>query len=145
MTVNSGSSADSSHQSHGVGPIFIDLLNRAKMAEHTFMVMVAVAIGALGGLGAVAFRSFIKVVQRAAWGSWTYDLGLVVSHQWSWRLLIPAIGGLIVGPLVYFLAREAKGHGVPEVMEAVALRSGFIRARLVAIKSVASAICIGTG
>jgi len=115
------------------------------MAEHTFMVVVAVAIGALGGLGAVAFRFLIKVVQRAAWGSWTYDLGLVASHPWWWRFLTPAIGGLIIGPLVYFLAREAKGHGVPEVMEAVALRSGFIRSRLVAIKSVASAICIGTG
>jgi len=115
------------------------------MAEHTFMVVVAVAIGALGGLGAVAFRFLIKVVQRAAWGSWTYDLGLVASHPWWWRFLTPAIGGLIIGPLVYYLAREAKGHGVPEVMEAVALRSGFIRSRLVAIKSVASAICIGTG
>ena len=50
-----------------------------------------------------------------------------------------------MGPLVYFLAREAKGHGVPEVMEAVALRSGIIRKRVVFVKSLASAICIGTG
>ena len=51
----------------------------------------------------------------------------------------------MVGPLIYFFAREAKGHGVPEVMEAVALRSGIIRKRVVFIKSLASAICIGTG
>jgi len=145
MTGTSRSSTESRHRSRGVGVLFGDILNRAKMAEHTFMVVVAVAIGALGGLGAVAFRFLIKVVQRAAWGSWTYDLGLVASHPWWWRFLTPAIGGLIIGPLVYYLAREAKGHGVPEVMEAVALRSGFIRSRLVAIKSVASAICIGTG
>ena len=51
----------------------------------------------------------------------------------------------MVGPLVYFGAREAKGHGVPEVMEAVALRNGFIRKRIVVIKSLASAISISTG
>jgi CIC family chloride channel protein len=43
------------------------------------------------------------------------------------------------------LAREAKGHGVPEVMESVALKSGIIRKRIVVVKSLASAICIGTG
>jgi len=33
--------------------------------------------------------------------------------------------------LIFFFAREAKGHGVPEVMEAVAMRSGLIRKRVV--------------
>ena len=51
----------------------------------------------------------------------------------------------IVGPLIYFFAREAKGHGVPEVMAAVALRGGVIRRRIVAIKALASAISIGSG
>ena len=69
----------------------------------------------------------------------------VSSIPWHIRIIIPALGGLIVGPLVYFMAREAKGHGVPEVMEAVALKSGIIRKRVVIIKSFASAISIGTG
>ena len=60
-------------------------------------------------------------------------------------IIIPALGGFIVGPLVYFFAREAKGHGVPEVMEAVALRGGRIRPIVVIIKSLASSICIGSG
>jgi CIC family chloride channel protein len=60
-------------------------------------------------------------------------------------MLIPAIGGLLVGPLVYFFAREAGGHGVPEVMENVALKGGKIRARVVIVKSLASAICLGSG
>ncbi|GAH15688.1 unnamed protein product, partial [marine sediment metagenome] len=67
------------------------------------------------------------------------------STPWYFRILIPALGGLVVGPVVYFLAREAKGHGVPEVMEAVTLRSGMIRKRVVLVKSLVSAICIGTG
>jgi CIC family chloride channel protein len=60
-------------------------------------------------------------------------------------LIIPALGGAIVGPLVYRFAREARGHGVPEVMEAVVLRGGRIRPRVVVVKALASAICIGTG
>ncbi|MCK5274476.1 MAG: chloride channel protein, partial [Alphaproteobacteria bacterium] len=57
----------------------------------------------------------------------------------------PALGGLIVGPLIYWFAREAKGHGVPEVMAAVALRGGVIRKRVVSVKALASAISIGSG
>jgi CIC family chloride channel protein len=64
---------------------------------------------------------------------------------WWWRLLLPALGGLLVGPLVWRFAREARGHGVPEVMAAVALRGGVIRPRVVAVKALASAISIGSG
>ncbi|MCH7667448.1 MAG: chloride channel protein, partial [Acidobacteria bacterium] len=68
-----------------------------------------------------------------------------VSDQLGWArlLLVPAVGGLIVGPLVYFWAREARGHGVPEVMEAVALRGGRIRPRVALVKALASGVCIG--
>jgi len=59
--------------------------------------------------------------------------------------IIPAIGGLIVGLLVYFFAREAKGHGVPEVMEAVAVKGGKIRPRVGIVKALASSICIASG
>jgi CIC family chloride channel protein len=55
------------------------------------------------------------------------------------------LGGLFVGPLVYFFAREAKGHGVPEVMESIILRGGTIRPRVVVVKAIASAITIASG
>jgi chloride channel protein, CIC family len=109
------------------------------------MMVVAAIVGCLGGLGAVAFRALITLVQRVFWGDATYTLDLVRGHAWWWVLLVPAVGGLLVGPLVHFFAREAKGHGVPEVMEAVALRSGAIRPRLVVVKSLASALTIGSG
>ncbi len=60
-------------------------------------------------------------------------------------LLGPALGGALVGPIVYFFAREAKGHGVPEVMNAVAREGGVIRKRVVVVKTLASALCIGSG
>ncbi|HZD04852.1 MAG TPA: chloride channel protein [Longimicrobiales bacterium] len=120
-------------------------MESARTAERTFMVTLAAILGLLGGLVAVGFRLLISVVQRGSWGDLPYSLDLVRGHPWWWIILVPAVGGLLVGPLVYFFAREAKGHGVPEVMEAVALRSGVIRPRLVAVKSLASALTIGTG
>lgn len=109
------------------------------------MAVLAVFVGLAGGFGAVGFRYLINFFQLLAYGSDGNLLDLVSSIPWYIRVIIPAIGGLVVGPMVYFLAREAKGHGVPEVMESVALKSGLIRKRLVVIKSLASAICIGTG
>ena len=125
--------------------LFERLLFRAKLADHAFLVAIATVIGCLGGLGAVGFRKLISLVQRWTWGDWAPSLELIRAHPGWWIVVAPAVGGLIVGPMIYFLAREAKGHGVPEVMEAVALRAGVIRPRLVVIKSLASAICIGTG
>lgn len=121
------------------------LLERARTAEHTFMVLVAAGIGVLGGLGAVLFRLMIRGVQRGAWGEGSFGVELVRTHPWWWVVLAPGVGGLLVGLMVRYLAREVKGHGVPEVMEAVMLRGGSIRARIVAAKSIASAVCIGTG
>ncbi|MGH3399729.1 MAG: chloride channel protein, partial [Streptosporangiaceae bacterium] len=60
-------------------------------------------------------------------------------------MLIPVIGGLVYGPLIYRYAREARGHGVPEVMIAVAEQGGRIRPQVSVVKALASALCIGTG
>ena len=72
----------------------------------------------------------------------------VVTCPWlglGFFVVIPVIGGIIYGPLIYRYAREARGHGVPEVMLAVAENGGRIRPQVSADKAVASAICIGVG
>ncbi len=109
------------------------------------MVLLAVVVGALGGLCAVGFRKFIHLVQVQAWQMPAFTIeGLIANPPWK-IILVPAVGGLLVGLITHFFAKEAKGHGVPEVMEAVILRGGRIRARVVLAKMVASGICIGTG
>ena len=113
--------------------------------EHTIMVILAVIVGAAGGFGAVGFRYLISIFQTLAYGGENDLLQLVVNLPWYYRVTVPVIGGLIVGPLVYFFAREAKGHGVPEVMESVAIKGGVIRKRVVVVKTLASAISISTG
>ncbi|MCB9799201.1 MAG: chloride channel protein [Candidatus Omnitrophica bacterium] len=60
-------------------------------------------------------------------------------------VIIPAIGGLLVGLIIYCLAPETKGHGVPEVMKAVAIRGGRIRPVVMLVKTIASSLSIGSG
>jgi CIC family chloride channel protein len=106
------------------------------------MVALAIVVGIGSGYGAVIFRWLI-----AAAHSVFFD-GIHAALPWLGRyyvILVPAAGGLLVGPLIYFLAQEAKGHGVPEVMLAVMHKGGRIRPRVAVIKSLASAICIGSG
>ncbi|HEX3678523.1 MAG TPA: chloride channel protein, partial [Galbitalea sp.] len=111
----------------------------------------ALAIGVAAGLGAVAFRYLIAFFTWLATGKSEFGQGgYVASTQLPWLglgfyVLIPIIGGLLYGPLVYRFAREARGHGVPEVMVAVAENGGRIRPQVAAVKALASALTIATG
>jgi len=112
--------------------------------ERVFTLAVAFVIGLVSGLTAVALRIMIESIHH--WfgllpGLMEYLGGL----PWMGIVLAPALGGLIVGPLIVHFAPEAKGHGVPEVMAAVIRKGGFIRPRVAWIKAVASAITIGSG
>jgi len=123
-----------------------NLVTGFKANEHAVMILMAMAVGLLGGYGAVGFRWLILFVQDTLFGNGGEGfLEYLLTLPWYAKLYPPIIGGLLVGPIVYFFAREAKGHGVPEVMESVALKGGVIRKRIVVIKSLASAICIGSG
>ncbi len=116
-----------------------------RQTEQIYMVLVAVVIGLLGGFCAVGFRLLIQAVNRVFWHEGQYTLDYLYSLPFWWKILAPAVGGLIVGWIIYRFAREAKGHGVPEVMEAVALKGGRIRPRVVIAKMFASGISIGSG
>lgn len=106
------------------------------------MVILAVVVGIGAGYGAVFFRWLIATAHHM------YFDGMGGLLPWLGRyyiILVPAAGGLLVGLIVYFLAREAKGHGVPEVMLAVMHEGGRIRPRVAVVKALASAVCIGSG
>ncbi len=104
--------------------------------------VLAAATGVGAGLAAVVFRELIELFH----GLFFVDIAGALDFMGrSHVILLPALGGLIVGPLIYLFAREAKGHGVPEVMLAVAETGGRIRGRVAVVKSIASAVCIGSG
>jgi len=109
------------------------------------MLLLALVIGLAGGLGAIAFRWLIETFQTLAWGAGGTPLDKVARAPWYLKLAIPAAGGLVVGLIVKLFAPEARGHGVPEVMYAVARRGGVIRPIVAVAKSLASAISIATG
>jgi chloride channel protein, CIC family len=113
--------------------------------------VLALLVGAGSGLGAVVFRYLIYFFTWAATGHSQFgQQGHVGSAHLPWLglaffVVIPVLGGLIYGPLIYRFAREARGHGVPEVMIAVAEGGGRIRPQVSVVKAVASAVCIGVG
>lgn len=115
------------------------------------LVALAVLVGVGAGIGAIGFRYLIEGftlifaghTDPSALGHFSNPhvpfLGPFVV------LVVPVVGGLLYGPLVYRFAPEARGHGVPEVMLAVHQNEGRIRGRVPIVKSLASAICIGAG
>lgn len=115
------------------------------------LVVLAVAVGAVTGLGAVGFRFLITFFTRMFTGYDDYSgLGRVPSLHWPWLgvwflLLAPVIAGAIYGPIVHRFAPEARGHGVPEVMYAVSHKQGRIAPQVTLVKALASALCIGGG
>ncbi len=113
--------------------------------EYRSDLLIAVLVGLVGGYGTVLFRWAIHSVQWLSFHAFDPTIDYLLSLPWYWRFLLPVIGAAITAPIYTKFASEAKGHGVPEVMAAVAVKGGVIRPRVAAAKVIASAICIGTG
>ncbi|MGW8378340.1 chloride channel protein [Streptomyces sp. ODS28] len=115
------------------------------------LAVLALLIGAGAGLGSIAFRWLIETCTRLFSGHADYAGAGHAPHPhlpWlgiSFVVLAPVVGGLLYGPLVDRFAKEARGHGVPEVMLAVAQRGGRIKPSVSVVKALASALCIGSG
>ncbi len=113
--------------------------------------VLALLVGVGAGLGAVAFRYMIVGFTYLFTGHHDFSAAghasnPLISGAGIWFVLaVPVVGGLIYGPLVSRFAPEARGHGVPEVMYAVDRQGGRMRAQVPIVKSLASALCIGSG
>jgi CIC family chloride channel protein len=118
------------------------LLDKLQPQPELVLIGTALFVGILTGIGAVLFRYLIDGV---AWVSYQWLPDVTSGFGKAYIIFVPAVGGLIVGLLIFYFAREAKGHGVPEVMEAVAIKGGRIRPRVALIKSLASSLTIGSG
>ena len=110
----------------------------------------AILVGLIAGFGAIFFRDLIGFIHNLFFlgkFSFIYDANIhtALSPWGLWIIFIPVIGALVVVWLVKNFAPEAKGHGVPEVMYAIYMQEGKIRPIVAVIKSLASAISIGTG
>ncbi|MBO0902975.1 chloride channel protein [Jiella sp. MQZ13P-4] len=114
------------------------------------MLLLSLVVGIVAGIGAIFFKYLIAFIYNLAfYGIFSLRLDPnVYGPASSWGagiVLVPVIGGLVVVWLVRSFAPEAKGHGVPEVMFAIYHQNGNVRGVVAAVKSLASAISIGTG
>ena len=107
--------------------------------------LLAIVVGMVTGFGAVLFRALIGIIHNIAFlGSFAigYDASVFTPPgPWgAFIILVPVVGGLIVTFLITNFAPEARGHGVPEVMDAIYYKDGVIRPVVAVIKSLASAL-----
>lgn len=112
--------------------------------------LLALIVGVVTGFGAVAFRELIGLIHNGLFlGQLAarYDANLFtpVDHLGAAVILVPVVGSLVVTFLVVTFAPEARGHGVPEVMDAIYYHGGLIRPIVAVVKSLASAVAIGSG
>jgi CIC family chloride channel protein len=112
--------------------------------------LIAIFVGIVTGFGAIAFRGLIGFIHNFFFlgrFSFFYDANTYTppSPWGAFVILVPVVGALVVTLLVTKFAPEARGHGVPEVMDAVYYAEGRIRPVVAAVKSLASAVAIGTG
>ncbi len=112
-------------------------------SQSAFVLAASVLVGLGGGFGAVLFRALINAEHTLAFEIVGGGLHAVLGI--GGVIVQLALGGIIASWIATTFAPEAKGHGVPEVIEAVALRGGNMRPRVIAIKAIASATSIGFG
>ena len=108
---------------------------------------VAMLLGATVAVVAKALTLLIGLITNLAfYGRWAYDFASPAgNHLGEWVIVVPVIGGLIVGAMARWGSRAIRGHGIPEAMEQVLLNESRIPPRITWLKPVSSAIAIGTG
>jgi len=123
------------------------VFSRLGITENTFMVMLALAIGILAGLGNFVFRQTIELIHWAVIEQGK-EFFAISFEQWSmarcWSLLFPVIGGLLMIPFGIFFAKDLK-FGFPDFLERANLRGAKFPGRTILTRGLASAITLGTG
>lgn len=107
----------------------------------------AMLVGLIGGLVAQGLLELIYFFTNLFfYERFSFSISYPAqNHMHLWVLLIPAVGGLVVGLLIYFFEPTLKGHGIPEAMEAVLFGQSRMRLRVAILKPLATALAIGTG
>ncbi|TVQ61018.1 MAG: chloride channel protein [Phycisphaerales bacterium] len=119
-------------------PAWRAVFSHINNARDWWLVCIGAMIGVVTAMGAIGFVTLVH---------WAEDRAAQAAREWPWWTLpaIPMLGALLTGLLVHYFAREARGHGVPEVMDAIVRRGGKVRPRVAIVKSIASACTIGSG
>jgi len=134
----------------------LDAFRSRRWSFHFRWILLSIAVGVVSGFGAIFFdellaRTFefcIKLhtgYSEPSPGAPGGTIAGFTSPHSLLLILIPALGGLISGILVFTIAPEAEGHGTDAMIDAFHTRAGYIRKRVPFVKIFASAITIGSG
>jgi CIC family chloride channel protein len=117
-------------------------LSRLGISDQAFNIILSIIIGGLAGLGAVVF---IKLIGFFTWIFFGEIHGNILGENRYLLFILPAMGGLLIAPLIKLYPQEAKGDGVPDAMESITLRGGLIKPRTTLIRTFTAAATLGSG
>jgi chloride channel protein, CIC family len=137
----------SSRNTLGAGASARSILVPPAQFRMVLVSFLAGGIGLLAGLIAFALYRLIGLFTNIAfYGRFVADFTSARhNHLGLWVILIPVIGGIIVGFMAKYGSSKIKGHGIPEAMEAVMVSHSRIAPRVAILKPISAAIAIGTG
>ena len=129
-------------------PLFQRAVESARFGHFAKWVVLSAVVGMVAGVVAWLFRGLILLCRKWLFvrptGIESEGLGGPIEAHW-WIVLIPALGGLIVGVLIHSMSHESEGHGTDAVVRAFHRMKGVMRSRVIALKALTSAITIGSG
>lgn len=118
------------------------LFKRLQRFEQLYEIMLSVLVGIISGFVVYLFLWLIDFFNWVFFDNGRKALFFLGEY---YVIILPVVGGLIVGAMTHYLAKEVRGHGVPEVIADVALKNGFIPYKVVLVKTFAASICMGSG
>jgi chloride channel protein, CIC family len=142
-------------KTNGVGQVATEAPPRSLEALADFtaswrmitLAFMAVAIGVIGALLAVILlRAIALFTNIFFFGRISLDnVSPAANHLGPWVILVPVVGGLIIGLMARFGSDRIRGHGIPEAIEAILIGGSRVEPRVAILKPVSSAISIGSG
>jgi chloride channel protein, CIC family len=114
-----------------------------EIGQNALMLSASVILGLAAGYSSLAFRALIALEHHMAF-DWLAPHARAVFGAAG--IIVPLVcGGALTAFIIHHFAVEAKGHGVPAVLAALRLRGGIIRPRVILVKTLTAATCIGFG
>jgi len=112
-----------------------------------FISLLASVVGVISGFVAYILYNLIGLITNLAfYGQWSFHFRSAAENQRGpWVIIIPVIGGLLIGLMAKYGSPKIRGHGIPEAMEAVLTSKSRIEAKVAILKPISAAIGIGTG
>ena len=124
--------------------LFSAQLAKRSPGENAFLVLLPI-VGLVVGFTTVATAHVISFLQNQFWGSGLNLLDAARDNPWPLRIIIPLIGGLLVGVIGWFFRVQTRGGGITTIMQGVSLKGGFISLRRTAPRDWAAMVTISAG